>query len=246
MVKENKLFYDNNPFQYGYFSKEEIIANMNLELKNYIQKLENSLICDIGCGCGRNLLYASKYAERCIGVDISNKSLEFAKQFINSNNIDFIEGDNLSIPIDDNLADLVISDGVVHHTGDTVRAFNECIRILKSNGLLYLAVYKKFRYYPFLYNYIGGIFRLMHKNRLGEFFIENLFVYLFFLFYKTFKFSKLRFFEIRNIFFDYFLTPIATFHSRSEVKKWILEKDCILEKYEKTNGNCHVFFIRKL
>ena len=246
MTKRNNIFYDKYPFKYGYSSKDDIISSMNSDLKNYIKKAKNGVICDIGCGCGRNLLFASKYSKKCIGVDISNESLKFAKKFIDSINVEFIQGDNLSIPLDNNVADVVISDGVIHHTGDTVRAFDECVRILKPNGLLYLAVYKKNRYYPLLYNYLGGIFRLMHKSWFGRILLNIICVNLFFIAYKLFKGSNLKYSEIRNIFFDYFVTPIATFQSKSEVQKWILKERCMLEGYTETDGNCHVFFIRKL
>ena len=87
------------------------------------------------------MVYASKYAVQLIGIDLSATSLAFAKEFVESENLELLVGNNLSIPLNDNIADLVISDGVCHHTGDTVGAFNECVRILIPNGKLYLAVY---------------------------------------------------------------------------------------------------------
>ena len=150
-----KTFYDSTPFAYGYSSKEDILENMNPNLKDVIEKSQGKTITDVGCGCGRNLVYSLKYAHKLIGVDLSSRSLDFAKKFIQSKNIELLLGNNLNIPLKDNFSDLVISDGVIHHTGDTVKAFNECIRILKPGGLLYLAVYKKYRYYPYIYKYIG-------------------------------------------------------------------------------------------
>ena len=146
-----KTFYDSTPFEYGYSSNEEILKNMNLNLKDLIEKSHGKIITDIGCGCGRNLVYSSKYADKLIGVDLSRRSLDFAKKFIQSKNLELLLGNNLKIPLNDNFSDLVISDGVVHHTGDTIKAFNECIRILKPGGFLYLAIYKKYRYYPYIY-----------------------------------------------------------------------------------------------
>ena len=162
-------FYDNTPFEYGYSSKEGILNDMNPNLKEMIRQSERKIIADIGCGCGRNLLYSSEFAGRLIGVDISQKSLDFAKKFVQSDNLELIQGDNLSLPLLSDSCDLVISDGVIHHTGKTVEAFKECIRILKPKGLLYLSVYKKFRYYPFLYTYIGFILRMINKNKFGNF-----------------------------------------------------------------------------
>ena len=240
-----KTFYDSTPFEYGYSSKEEILANMNPNLKKVIEKSEGKIITDVGCGCGRNLVYSSKFANKLIGVDLSRQSLDFAKNFVQSENLELVLGNNLDIPLKDNFSDLVISDGVVHHTGDTIGSFKECVRVLKPGGLLYLAVYKKYRYYPFLYKYIGFFLRVLNKTKVGNFIMENTFVLLHFLMYKIFRKQKLILQETRNIFYDYFITPIATFQSKKDVESWINDSACTLEEYDRTNGNCHVFIIKK-
>ena len=238
-------FYDNTPFAYGYSSKQDVIDNMNPLLKQLIEQNKGKVFCDIGCGCGRNLVYASEFAQKLIGVDLSTTSLSFAKEFVKNDNLELVEGNNLSIPLEDNTADLVISDGVCHHTGDTFKAFSECVRILRPNGRLYLAVYKKYRYYPIVYHVIGGLFRLMNKVKLGKIIIINIFVNFHYLMYKAFKKQRLSLAETRNIFFDYFITPIATFQSYKDVNDWCEQNNCSIEKYACTSGNCHVFIIKK-
>ena len=166
-------FYDKTPFKYGYSSKEEIIENMNPLLKQIMEQNIGKVFCDIGCGCGRNLVYASKCAKKVIGIDLSTNSLAFSNELVNENNLELIEGNNLSIPLENSIADLVISDGVCHHTGDTFKAFSECVRILKPNGSLYLAVYKKYRYYPIIYHLVGGFFRLIRKISLGKLIVDD-------------------------------------------------------------------------
>jgi len=245
IIMKEDTFYDNTPFEYGYSSKEEIIANMNPLLKDLMEQNKGKLFCDIGCGCGRNLVYASKYAEKVIGVDLSKQSLAFAESFVHCDNLELLEGNNLAIPLANEVADVVLSDGVCHHTGDSVSAFKECVRILKPNGKLYLAVYKKFRYYPVVYYFIGGFFRLINKVKIGNFIIEKIFVNLHYLMYKLFKKQKLSFVETRNIFYDYFITPVATFHSKRDVSLWCENSNCTIEDYARTNGNCHVFIIKK-
>ena len=218
---------------------------MNSNLKQIIIKNKDKVICDIGCGCGRNLLFSSEYASKLIGLDVSEESLRFAKKFVQSKNIELKIGNNLDIPLESNFSDLVISDGVCHHTGDTIGAFRECVRILKPGGFLYLAIYKKYRYYRFLYKYLGFIFRIMNKSKVGNFIIENTFVVFHYLIYRILRKQQLSFKETRNIFYDYFITPIATFHSRKEIQSWIDKNNCILKKYDRTSGNCHVFIIQK-
>lgn len=238
-------FYDNTPFEYGYSSKQEIIDNMNPLLKQLMEQNKGKVICDIGCGCGRNLVYASEFAQKIIGVDLSITSLSFAKEFVKNDNLELLEGNNLSIPLENNTADLVVSDGVCHHTGDTFKAFSECVRILRPNGKLYLAVYKKYRYYPIVYHVIGGLFRLMNKIKIGKIIVDNIFVKFHYLMYKVFKKQKLSLDETRNIFFDYFITPIATFQSKSDVSLWASSTNTKIVDYTRTSGNCHVFILQK-
>ena len=241
----SSVFYDINPFNYGYSSKQEVINNMNPILKSLIKKNSGKIICDVGCGCGRNLIYALNYARRLIGVDLSKESLSYARKFVNDDSVELIHGDNLNIPIKSNIVDMVISDGVCHHTGDTISAFNECVRILKPGGILYLAVYKKYRYYPFVYYLIGGYFRFIYNFKLGKFILEHIFVNFHFILYKIFKKQILSRIETRNIFFDYFMTPIATFQSKSDVNMWCFDRQCKIIDYDKTSGNCHIFIIKK-
>ena len=238
-------FYDNTPFEYGYTSKEYLVANMNPLLKELMKENMDKVFCDIGCGCGRNLFYASKFAKRLVGIDISVNSLAFAESFVDNDKLELRKGNNLDIPLDNEIADLVISDGVCHHTGDALRAFSECIRILKPSGKLYLAVYKKFRYYPLVYHLVGGFFRFLNGFSIGSYIVDNLFVRAHYFMYKLFRDENLSRRETRNIFYDYFITPVATFHSRSEVSMWCTQNNCQIINYDRTSGNCHVFIIKK-
>ena len=109
-----------------------------------------------------------------------------------------------------------------------------------------MAVYKKFRYYPLLYIFVGGFFRLIKKYKFGDKLLEIFFVKFHYLFYVLFKKQRLSQIEVRNIFYDYFITPIATFQSKSDVNKWCLNTNSRIIKYDRTSGNCHVFLIKKM
>ena len=94
-----KTFYDSTPFEYGYSSKEEILENMNSNLKEVIERSYGKTITDVGCGCGRNLVYSSKFAQKLIGVDLSRQSLDFAKKFIQSKNLELVQSIQEQHPI---------------------------------------------------------------------------------------------------------------------------------------------------
>ena len=68
------------------------------------------------------ILHASNFASKLIGMDLSIESLSFAKEFVQSDNLILKKGDNLDIPIDSDSIDIV-SDGVCHHTGNTISVY---------------------------------------------------------------------------------------------------------------------------
>jgi len=49
----------------------------------------------------------------------------------------------------------------------------------------------------------------------------------------------------RNFFYDYIITPRATFHTREEVEEWGRRSGLELLEYHPNVGNVHAFFFRK-
>ncbi len=64
---KQKTVYDNTPFEDGYSSKQEIIANMNPLLEGLIEKNAGRVFYDIGCGCGRNLVMPQSMPPKLLG-----------------------------------------------------------------------------------------------------------------------------------------------------------------------------------
>lgn len=101
-------------------------------------------VFDGGCGTGVNSLALAEMADDVVAFDISAGSLKTAEALakkLDIKNIQFQQGSLLSIPYENSSFDLVYSWGVIHHTVDPVKAFNELARILKPGGYLVLAVY---------------------------------------------------------------------------------------------------------
>jgi arsenite methyltransferase len=113
---------------------------------HHAQLREGEIIVDLGSGAGIDVfLSANKVSNsgRVIGIDMTDEMLEKARKAGKENgytNVEFIRGDiEISIPVDDNTADVVISNCVVNLTTDKVRTFREIHRILKKNGrMVYL------------------------------------------------------------------------------------------------------------
>jgi arsenite methyltransferase len=94
----------------------------------------------LGSGAGIDVfLSANKVGKsgRVIGIDMTQEMLEKARKNANDNgytNVEFRKGDiERRIPVEDNAADLVISNCVINLTADKVATFKEIHRILKND-----------------------------------------------------------------------------------------------------------------
>jgi arsenite methyltransferase len=106
---------------------------------NHAQIREGETVVDLGSGAGIDVfLSANKIKEsgKVIGIDMTDEMLEKAKKVAKDNgytNVEFRKGDiERRTPIDDNTADLVISNCVINLTTDKVNTFREIYRILKQ------------------------------------------------------------------------------------------------------------------
>ena len=97
-------------------------------------------VVDIGCGAGMDLLLAAEAvgpSGRAIGVDMTEAMAERARIGARARGLANVEvrlGDAMSLPIDSDSVDVVISNGVLNLTPDKEQAFGETFRILKPGG----------------------------------------------------------------------------------------------------------------
>jgi SAM-dependent methyltransferase len=99
-------------------------------------------VVDVGCGAGIDSLIAARIVGLTgyvIGVDMTPSMLAKARRSAagaNLSNIEFLEGYGESLPIPDNWADVVISNGVLNLMPDKAAALKEMARVLKPGGRL--------------------------------------------------------------------------------------------------------------
>jgi ubiquinone/menaquinone biosynthesis C-methylase UbiE len=92
----------------------------------------SSVVLDVGCGaCRVAHMVRDAGKGRVVGVDISLESLRSAAQH---NPDPVVNADNQQLPIRSDIADLVISNGVIMVTPDAHRSFDEPVRITKPGG----------------------------------------------------------------------------------------------------------------
>jgi len=99
-------------------------------------------VVDVGCGAGIDSLIAAKLVGPdglVIGVDMTEAMLEMARKSAleaGSGNVEFREGLAESLPVRDDWADVVISNGVLNLVPDKLAALLEMARVLKPTGRL--------------------------------------------------------------------------------------------------------------
>jgi SAM-dependent methyltransferase len=105
-------------------------------------------ILEIGCGQGTDGIEICRAMTvgSYIGVDYSPVSIASAEQAASSASPlpvtpRFEVGDSLQLDFEDGRFDAVYSMGVLHHVADTDRALREIHRVLKPNGVIYIALY---------------------------------------------------------------------------------------------------------
>lgn len=101
---------------------------------------EGDTVVDLGSGAGNDCFVARQVtgdSGRVIGIDMTESMVEKARinaKKLNYENVEFISGDIEQMPIDDETADVVVSNCVLNLVPDKEMAFSETYRILKRGG----------------------------------------------------------------------------------------------------------------
>lgn len=104
-----------------------------------------AIVLDVGCGAGTDLLLAARRLQpdgRAIGVDMTAamraRAIDGAQR-CGLTNVDVLDGEATSLPVDAASVDVVISNGVLNLVPDKRKAFGEIARVLKPGGRAQIA-----------------------------------------------------------------------------------------------------------
>ena len=124
-------------------------------------------ILDIGCGTGELCLLALRKfkVSKVIGVDISPKMIEIAKNKSIKNHLDqmssFLVASASNIPLEENQFENVFLLNSLHHHEDPVKSLSEIYRLLKNKGEAVILD-------PFLDNYLRRFWTKLLKVIFSE------------------------------------------------------------------------------
>ena len=177
----------------------------------FVKKLDDEIpmgsnILEAGCGTGQLSIALSRYARQIYGIDLSKGSLIEAKQFINSNDIKSVHLFRMNIFklfFEENTFDVIISNGVLHHTYNPKLAFSKLVRVLKPGGIIVIGLYHRY----------GRIIQKIRQSAIKKF-------------GDSFKFLDKRFRDKISDkkkyawFLDQYKNPSETTHTYLEVLNW--------------------------
>ena len=232
-----RAHYDRYPFR---FDQREVMAEkmekrvMGAAIKELARP--GAVVLDVGCGACRVAHMVRGVGGRAIGVDLSFATLRTSREH---NPDPVVNADNMRLPLRSDVADLVISNGVIMVTPDAKASFMELARVTKPGGTLVVSVYDRRSWYYPVYRYGGAAVRGLRRV-IGD---TGLKLTVFPPFHAAILVMmavvRRRPFWIPvdigwNLFHDQFTTPHCTFHTAEEMAEWAREAGlaCEVERSE--------------
>jgi SAM-dependent methyltransferase len=208
-----KSFYEETPFPNydGFDSRASLVEKARKGVFAALldeQLPEGALVLEAGCGTGQlsNFLGMS-WRRRVIAGDMCLNSLRLAKRFADTysiRNVGFLQFNLFRPPFRDASFDVVVSNGVLHHTGDCEGGFRALLAKLKPGGHIVIG----------LYNSLGRLPTLW-KRSLFQTFGPS----LYFLDHRLRDWGREPE-RVKAWFMDQYRHPHETRHSMSEVLGW--------------------------
>jgi SAM-dependent methyltransferase len=109
------------------------------------EKFPSARLLEIGCGMGTDLLQFARGGARCVGIDLTPRSVEITRHRFALYGAPgtFMISDGEQLPFASETFDVVYSNGVLHHTPDTAGAIREVHRVLRPGGTAKVMLYHR-------------------------------------------------------------------------------------------------------
>jgi len=208
-----KAFYEEFPFP-GYEDIDSVESLRQKAEKGIFARLldaqipHGAKILEVGCGTGQlsNFL-GMTWGRTIVGADISLNSLKLGQEFKEKNQIDntsFLQMNLFKPVFRPNSFDLVICNGVLHHTSNPFLGFQSLVRLVKRDGCIVVGLYNTYGRIPtdirrFIFKKFGNQWRFLDSRLMDK------------------SLSDIR----KNIWFlDQYRNPHESKHTIGEVLSW--------------------------
>lgn len=131
-------YYDRNT--QSYFESNQNLADFIDEFLEYLEKVRGKAVLDLGSGPGVNAAYMQSRNFQVVGIDLSEKMVEYARS--KYPNIEFRLGDMMKLPFPaSSFEGILASYSLIHLTKDAVASVvPRLYEILRPGGIIYLSV----------------------------------------------------------------------------------------------------------
>ena len=240
--------YESHPFEFMTDADADAARIESLQPPPFRQFVERHLhagdtVADVGCGPGRATLYLLTKGCAVTAVDLTRQALSLTRG--RGPAARFVQASNLDLPFAAESFDAVVSDGVIHHTPDPYHALVENIRVLRKGRS---SIPGRVQAQPVLLLslHVRRAARALAANRRwGRALVNGTLLPVYYLAHLVKSRGKRTWRGAKNFFYDYIITPRATFHTREEVEEWGRRNGLELLEYHPNVGNVHAFFFRK-
>ena len=136
-----KPLHNFNPIRIKYI-KENIVKDFNIKSSN--KPFKNIKILDIGCGGGLLSEPMCRLGANVVGIDASEKNIKVAKFHAKKNNLKI----NYKVASPETIKtkikfDVILNMEIVEHVEDISFFINESSKLLKKNGVMFIATLNK-------------------------------------------------------------------------------------------------------
>ncbi len=147
-----RMFYEETPFP-SYEDIEDVASLMEKTRRSVFAKMLNdqvpfgARVLDAGCGTGQMTNYLSIASREVVGADMCLNSLRLAMDFRDAHCLDrahFVQMNLFHPCLKSGTFDLVISNGVLHHTNNPSKAFHVLSRLVRPGGYFLVGLYHRY------------------------------------------------------------------------------------------------------
>jgi len=146
-----RLFYEEHPFP-DYRDADDLGALVRAGRANgFLRALDQGVppgarVVEVGCGTGQLTNFLAAGGREVLGLDLSLASLRLAEGFRRRAGLEtarFARANLFCPPVAPGVADLVIAQGVLHHTGAPRRGLATLKTLLRPGGYLLFGLYNR-------------------------------------------------------------------------------------------------------
>ncbi len=152
VTEQVKSFYEETPFP-NYDDRDSVRSLVDKARRGgYARALDraigyNTTVLEVGCGTGQLSNYLGVSCRRVVGVDLCLNSLRLGERFRSAHGLDRVQFGQMNLfrlAFKPERFDVVLCNGVLHHTAEPYRGFQGLVPLIKPGGHIVVGLYNTY------------------------------------------------------------------------------------------------------